>query len=1223
MTGVVIEQHQSPNKKSNNKIDDIATSYRAACEKDSSLLLESNLPNYYLVPAEWMNNFISQVSSNPPQEKDEWDEKKDSNGNEIEDRPKLKISKIDNSEMIGGESSSGFSGVGIRPGLRHGKDYALVGSNAWKVLQRFGYDLAISRPVIDLVDGKHAVEVYPRSSGGINSFVTLPLSGRWELSTGSVGVGVGGDSVGISGGDLMDDDRNVVIPEDDLFPEHSHSPVDMDSSPVLSSPTPLLLLPPPDTSTTTIDTNRTMSGARLLPPIESSRKKPRQSGRCGLGNLGNTCFMNSSLQCLAHTDPLRHYFLSGAYRADLNKSNPLGTGGELATEFARLLEEMWSGDCHYDSVVYPRLFKSTLGRHAEQFIGYDQHDSQELACYLLDALHEDTNRVTKKPYFEKPEQESNETDEEAAKKAWELHLQREDSRVLQAFMGQVKSRVECPVSGCNRVSTTFDPFMYLSVPIPGATDRVMSITFVPLDPNAKRRKIEVTVSRHSTISSLNEKIVHALSPDLQIEKEDICLADVWTNEVYTFFGPNEEVSRIRDSDQTYAFQLTSLYDLQKDELNGDTDTYRTLEADPSGGLVDQLEHSDLDPNLKVKLARNDKWMGTMDRYVKNTTYWNALLNNKRGTHEERMSFLNKLQKFVQKCSACPDASPSYDEEQDDPMLPQSPKPGSTNISLSEVSFQSTMFKNIEERKDLLVLNYCGRLFYDFTMRLFREVHEKNKNGVVIQVVMKKECPASRGLEKVFTSSLVLRVSSRMTVYGLRKLIGKRLARVLGQESLFTSAQPPTTSSDPAAVVGMSEDSCTSSEGSINDTSMQDGADIAMDKEPEPINRLDMVYPLNDDVETLILSRIPLSYQRKSTYNYSSSHQTPRPLGSLQLIAATTSHSDHNNPAYPDNEEEQQLVADVVGNLGTVIMHWSNRFADECFNQDEWEALEVPPPQASPVKENKKQINVVDCIEKYCQEEQLEESEMWYCNRCKAHVRAWKQFHLYSSPPILIIHLKRFHYSSSTHRREKIDTFIDFPLVGLDLTPYVMSCTPGQEPIYDCYAVSNHYGGLGGGHYTAYAKNNSQWCHFDDSKVTEGIHEDDVVSAAAYVLYYRRRDVNAWEWDQSQTQIPSNGSAASISEESTGSNCAAAARADFSVSSSNNDHIVSNSSANIVENDKMNKMVVAMDHINNADTYASPLEDDQSDIDDNYALDNPKISFYNPVNDGEITNQDEV
>jgi hypothetical protein len=65
----------------------------------------------------------------------------------------------------------------------------------------------------------------------------------------------------------------------------------------------------------------------------------------------------------------------------------------------------------------------------------------------------------------------------------------------------------------------------------------------------------------------------------------------------------------------------------------------------------------------------------------------------------------------------------------------------------------------------------------------------------------------------------------------------------------------------------------------------------------------------------------------------------------------------------------------------------------------------------------------------------------------------------------------------------------------------------EKPIYDCYAVSNHYGGLGGGHYTAYALNSDdKWCHYDDSRITTDVDPKEVVSSAAYVLYYKRRDV---------------------------------------------------------------------------------------------------------------------
>lgn len=56
-------------------------------------------------------------------------------------------------------------------------------------------------------------------------------------------------------------------------------------------------------------------------------------GCVGLTNIGNTCFMNSALQCLSHVTALRDYFLTGKYRADVNTRNPLGVGGKLAHEY--------------------------------------------------------------------------------------------------------------------------------------------------------------------------------------------------------------------------------------------------------------------------------------------------------------------------------------------------------------------------------------------------------------------------------------------------------------------------------------------------------------------------------------------------------------------------------------------------------------------------------------------------------------------------------------------------------------------------------------------------------------------------------------------------------------------------------------------------------------------------------------------------------------------------
>lgn len=67
-----------------------------------------------------------------------------------------------------------------------------------------------------------------------------------------------------------------------------------------------------------------------------------------------------------------------------------------------------------------------------------------------------------------------------------------------------------------------------------------------------------------------------------------------------------------------------------------------------------------------------------------------------------------------------------------------------------------------------------------------------------------------------------------------------------------------------------------------------------------------------------------------------------------------------------------------------------------------------------------------------------------------------------------------------------------------------SVTASEQPIYELYAVSNHYGGLGGGHYTAYAKNNGKWYDFNDSSV-RACNESHVGGSGAYILFYKRKD----------------------------------------------------------------------------------------------------------------------
>jgi ubiquitin carboxyl-terminal hydrolase 4/11/15 len=169
----------------------------------------------------------------------------------------------------------------------------------------------------------------------------------------------------------------------------------------------------------------------------------------------------------------------------------------------------------------------------------------------------------------------------------------------------------------------------------------------------------------------------------------------------------------------------------------------------------------------------------------------------------------------------------------------------------------------------------------------------------------------------------------------------------------------------------------------------------------------------------------------------------------------------------------------------------------------------------------KGMSLVDCMTEFTKEEQLGDDDLWYCPQCKKHQHATKKFDLWKAPDVLVVHLKRF--SNSRTLRDKIDTLVTFPIDGLDLSDMIRERqvakrlqAAGMDPeklgmgnldeplIYDLYAVDEHLGGLGGGHYRAYASNHltEQWYHFDDSYVTKARATDAVVGdiASAFLVY---------------------------------------------------------------------------------------------------------------------------
>ena len=201
---------------------------------------------------------------------------------------------------------------------------------------------------------------------------------------------------------------------------------------------------------------------------ESIRGVPPAPGSVGLHNLGNSCFLNSILQCLNHIEPLTQYFLRGDYKPNLNTKNPLGSGGRVAVAYANILHDMWGGEY---STLAPRYLKQTVGNFAPQFNNVYQQDSQEFCSFLMDGLHEDLNRVTNKPYVEDFEGAGLD-DNIVAIQSWRKHLLRHDSIIVDDCQGMHRSHLACP--DCGNESVKFDVYSTISLPLP--TNKKSSVT---------------------------------------------------------------------------------------------------------------------------------------------------------------------------------------------------------------------------------------------------------------------------------------------------------------------------------------------------------------------------------------------------------------------------------------------------------------------------------------------------------------------------------------------------------------------------------------------------------------------------------------------------------------------------------------------------------------------------------------------------------------------------
>ncbi|KAK6441950.1 hypothetical protein LTR95_001810 [Oleoguttula sp. CCFEE 5521] len=854
-----------------------------------------------------------------------------------------------------------------------------------------------------------------------------------------------------------------------------------------------------------------------------TRRDGRTKGTVGLGNLGNTCYMNSALQCIRSVEELAVYFLQDAYKKEINADNPLGSGGLMAKKYGELLNNIY-GD-NSGSSYTPTNFKKTLSGQNPVFSGWGQQDSQEFLSYLIDAVHEDLNRIEKKPYFENPDSDdSRVNDPEYIKELGEIyqkhHDARNDSICMDLFSGFYKNTMECPV--CNKVSVTFDPFSSLTLQLPMENTFNHTFTFVPL--SGRPVNHDMDLEKSLTMRDVKERIA-AKHPGATADK--MWMVEVYNCKLYKHFDDRMSLAEanIQQADFIFVYELDQVAKNIPPPASFHTSSNyggRKEFAVPDMATSEMAETFAVPIFHRKRDGRMDSWKSVMHPLYISLT------------REEAKDYDVVLKKVLLRVA----------ETTSRPILQEMDQGETSSASDEEVRIAASgEFEGgndeVAQVSDHSVPSEDG--YVDIS------VDDKAQPAAV-----NGDTPTSPGLDSsaskapknFMDAAYSLSLALRNQLFALNYVKGSENTLCVGLNgfedkgvrSMHGRVKVPVTLSSTDSASDDDEDTSTASSPAnsgmaddSDDDADADEANAVPSTEESTLSLSNAVEDADDDDELpdnpLDANAKPGGRRGKENKFKAGSKKAKRKEARLSKKHQKRLRKAANGvlgSSQPQRETDDNPYYIQLGE--GIVLDWYPEAFDSLFcgsKDDDSElrghytshsngtGLDVVPDPATAEKRRLRQlrqkngITLEDCFTETGKREKLSADNAWYCNRCKELRQATKTLDIWTCPDIVVVHLKRFGGTRSF--RDKLDVMVDYPIEGLDLTHKIGQKEDDKEYIYDLFAVDNHFGGLGGGHYTASAKNffDGQWYDYNDSSCSK-LGDAPRRSAAAYLLFYRRR-----------------------------------------------------------------------------------------------------------------------
>lgn len=779
------------------------------------------------------------------------------------------------------------------------------------------------------------------------------------------------------------------------------------------------------------------------------RGQGRARGTVGLQNLGNTCYMNSALQCVRSVEELTLYFLEGKYKEELNPNNPLGHNGQVAKSYAGLLSAIYTENVHSFS---PKNFKQTLGKYGPMFSGYGQQDSQEFMSFLIDGLHEDLNRIHKKPYIENPESDDNTVNDPEAIKALgakfrENFQARNNSVAMDLFNGFYKNTMVCPV--CEKVSITFDPFSLLTLQLPIEQTWQHTIEFFPL--SGRPVKVDVDMDKLSTLRALKEYVA-ARIPGTKANK--MMFSEMFGHKFYRTMDDKQTIAEanIQPKDEMFLYELENVptnWPAPKKKKS----KVRSMLTFSSNDSEDEIPTSD-SPMADKMLVPIFHRVVKRNGYGKDLELWPTYTIITREEAKSMDEILRKVLGRVAVTTTHPFLAEVDSGEENNVTVVTTEEDAASNADANVNA------RSVESEDDMVDVSMNGDA---------SEAEPKH-----IPAILEPGAEIPEPYRNLFEMRY-MPAGQEMVPTGWNSLDSNKNYPTLKSRLPKREVPPPTQSSDVS-----SEQSPTATPGTSD-----------MEDEPEFSHPHPSIEPTSDhESDSLPMPEDLWSEQKPGSSLGARKHGNSKKKRQVTYGKQHRQNQNHrvlSRPAVSDSdesEEENRHDGDpALIRLGeAIVLDWDREAYEALFggtsdddmrgHDTRLDAEYVPDPElekkrARRAARKKSGVTLDECFTESSKAEILTEGNDWYCNRCKELRLASKKLEIWNAPDILVIHLKRF--SQNRVFRDKVDVLVDFPVEGLDLNGKVGE-TEGKDMIYDLIAVDNHYGGLGGGHYTAYAKN---------------------------------------------------------------------------------------------------------------------------------------------------------